>query len=368
MNAINNDQLNAAKEAMIGWLAHPAELGKAPAKIECAGEFDLHELHYYIFKYKKSALGKWLLGVCGGYEENELENCGHVFSEREEYHEETAVEQATALVEYVREYYMDRAKEAEERKEHAGNFINYVLLSEAKWDKEALLRDLKETWGIEDEEPEEDDENDEDERDDAFVISYQGAMLAISLMPGPIPDGEAEYAAAKNFMWKDGKDTVKQHKAHILVAQLGRDLPPTESGEMLVKAVVSACKQEGVLGIYTGDVVLEPRYYLQFAEALGSDEFPITNLVWVGLHGNEKGLCGYTAGMRNFGYDEMEVLNSSAEPMELLDFLTSIANYVITEEVILQDGETIGFTAEQKCAITKSQGVAVEGDSLKIEY
>ena len=362
---MNKEQLNAATESMTEWLAHPAELGKVPAKIECAGEFDLHELHYYIFKYKKSALGKWLLGVCGGYEDDGTEHCGHVFSEMEEFDEENAVEQATALVEYVRQYYMDRAKELEERKENAGNFINYVLLSEVKWDKEALLRDLKETWGIEDESPEEDEG---DERDDTFIITYHGAMIAFSLMPGPIPDGEAEYAAANNFMWKDGAEQVKQHKAHILVAQLGRDLPPAESGVTLVKAVVSACKQEGVLGIYTGDIVLEPAYYMEFAKVLEDDEFPITNLVWVGLHSNEKGLCGYTAGMRNFGYDEMEVLNSGAEPMELLDFLTSIANYVITDDVILQDGETIGFTAEQKCAITKSKGVAVEGDSLKIEF
>ena len=362
---MNKEQLNAATEAMIEWLAHPAELGKAPAKIECAGEFNLHEMHYYIFKYKKSALGKWLLGICGGYEDDELENCGHVFSEMEEYHEETAEEDAIALVEYVREYIMNLAKTAEERKENAGTFINYVLLSEAKWDKEALLRDLKETWGIEDDSPEDDEE---DERDDTFIITYQGAMLAISLMPGPIPDGEAENAAAMNFMWPDGKEKVKQHKAHILIAQLGRELPPMESGVMLVKAVVSACKQEGVLGIYTGDVVLEPTYYLAFAQALNEDAFPITNLVWVGLHNNEKGLCGYTAGMRNFGYDEMEVLNSSVEPMELLDFLSSIANYVITEDVILQDGETIGFTGDQQLPITKSQGFAVEGDSLKIEY
>ena len=362
---MKKEQLNAAMEAMVEWLAHPAELGKAPAKIECAGEFDLHEMHYYIFKFKKSAFGKWLFGVCGGYEDDELENCGHVYSEMEEYHEETAKEDAIALVEYVREYYMNMAKETDERKENAGMFINYVLLSEAKWDKAALLRELKETWSIEDDSPENDDKEDDD---NTFVISYKGAMIAASLMPGPIPDSEAENAAAMNFLWPAGKDIVKQHKAHILVAQLGKELTPIESGVMLVKAVVSACKQEGVLGIYTGDVVLEPTYYLKFAEKINEDEFPITNLVWVGLHKNEKGLCGYTAGMRNFGYDEMEVLNSSAEPMELLDFLTSIANYVILEDEILQDGETIGFTADQQLAITKSKGFAVEGDSLKIEY
>mgnify|MGYP006979826385 FL=1 len=48
------------------WLAHPQELGKAPARIECTGTFELHGLRYYLFRYKKTLLGSWLLGVCGG--------------------------------------------------------------------------------------------------------------------------------------------------------------------------------------------------------------------------------------------------------------------------------------------------------------
>ena len=99
------------------WLAHPDELGKEPAKIELAGEFDLHELHYYIFKYKKSILGKWLLGVCGGYEPGETEHCGHVFSEMEPYEETTAKEKAIAMVEMIRSYWMEQAQkyDAQER-------------------------------------------------------------------------------------------------------------------------------------------------------------------------------------------------------------------------------------------------------------
>ena len=35
---------------------------------------------------------------------------------------------------------------------------------------------------------------------------------------------------------------------------------------------------------------------------------------------------------------------------------------------ILQDGETIGFTAEQKISISQSKGVAVNGTTLKLGY
>lgn len=69
-------QQQAAMQSMIDWLADERELGQQPKKIEIAGEFDLHNMHYYIFKYKKSMLGKWLLGVCGGYEDpSDTEHC-----------------------------------------------------------------------------------------------------------------------------------------------------------------------------------------------------------------------------------------------------------------------------------------------------
>lgn len=51
---MNKEQLYAAQTAMIEWLSDPHELGKKPFKIECAGEFDFNEMHYYIFKFKAS--------------------------------------------------------------------------------------------------------------------------------------------------------------------------------------------------------------------------------------------------------------------------------------------------------------------------
>ena len=43
------------------------ELGKKPSRIEFVKEFELHEMHYYIFKFKRSVFSSWLVGVSGGY-------------------------------------------------------------------------------------------------------------------------------------------------------------------------------------------------------------------------------------------------------------------------------------------------------------
>ena len=47
--------------------------------------------------------------------------------------------------------------------------------------------------------------------------------------------------------------------------------------------------------------------------------------------------------MRSFSKDEMEVLDTEAEPGDLRGFLLDIADYVLENDVTLHDGETIGF-------------------------
>lgn len=66
--------------------------------------------------------------------------------------------------------------------------------------------------------------------------------------------------------------------------------------------------------------------------------------------------------MALLGFDEMEVIDSTAAPSEIRDFFINIAGCVINGNVILRDGETIGFSAGQKLPITKNRGVAVDGN------
>ena len=76
----------------------------------------------------------------------------------------------------------------------------------------------------------------------------------------------------------------------------------------------------------------------------------------------------YTDGLRSFGKDELEVLDARAEPAEVRNFLLNIADYLLEEDVTLRDGETIGFSKEQRLPITRSAGVGQEGMTLKIGW
>lgn len=257
----------------------------------------------------------------------------------------------------------------EEETDHKGSFAGSVLLSKAEWDKEQLIRDLREEWGIVDDEPAEGDE-DVENSDDAVIMRVGNMMLIVTLFHGHIPDNEAEINAENNYMWPEAVEVAKTHKAHIMVAVLGEEEKLLERGKLFTKAMAVCCKQKYATGVYTSGVVFEPRFYEGLADMLKEDELPIFNWVWFGLYRSEGGLNGYTYGMDVFGKEEMEVLNTDAEPEELRDFLASLASYVLACDVTLQDGETIGFSADDKHTITRSPGVSLpeEQMTLKIGY
>ena len=135
-----------------------------------------------------------------------------------------------------------------------------------------------------------------------------------------------------------------------------------------VKLVCAACGQAGTLGVYANGTVYPPELYQEAAAPLDEGELPLLNLVWVGLYRTEEGMGAYTDGLRSFGKDELEVLDARAEPAEVRNFLLNIADYLLEEDVTLRDGETIGFSEEQRLPITRSAGVGEEGMTLKIGW
>lgn len=108
--SMNINQQEAAQINMLEWLADPRELGKQPYKIECTGNFTLHEMQYYIFRFKTRVLGQWLVGVSGGYEGDSLEPCGHTFSDMKKYNATTAQNDCIEMIERIRAYWMEQAK------------------------------------------------------------------------------------------------------------------------------------------------------------------------------------------------------------------------------------------------------------------
>lgn len=249
-----------------------------------------------------------------------------------------------------------------------GSFAGFVLLSEPQWDRDQFIRDYKEDWGIEIVE----DTRLENPEDDGKLVyaDVEGMRVVVGLIEAPVPNGEAEYWARGNYMWKDGAEIVKDHKAQLIVCVLSETDDIIAKGKLFAKLAASALNQGNALAFYNEGAVFPPDMYRAFAEPMKNDELPYLCWVWFGIFGNEKEAGVYTYGMRRFGKQEMEtyVPRGSADLNAIRGFMLDIVAYVLSGNVTLKDGETIGFSAEQKLPIKLSKGIAVDGETLKIAY
>ena len=301
---------------------------------------------------------------------------GVLLKEAEDVKEQEAAQEAPASVPPAEqnpseETSGEAANESEAKEEaskETGAFVGFVLLSRTFWDKAQLIRDLKEDWGVDATENEVDGSAPTD-RDTGTLIFTEGNMMAtVSLMPVPVPDHEAEENAVHNYLWPQAVETAKDHKAHLIVGVMGENASLLDRGKLFVKVLAACCKQPAATGIYTSGTVFEPGFYKDFAAMMKEGSLPIFNWIWFGLYRDENGISGYTYGMEVFGKEEMEVLNADAKPGDVQNFLANMAAYVLDGDITLHDGETIGFSEEQRLPITRSQGVALPGMTLKIGY
>ncbi|MBD5111719.1 MAG: DUF4261 domain-containing protein [Ruminococcaceae bacterium] len=256
-----------------------------------------------------------------------------------------------------------------EEQDHVGSFNGFVLLNAEEWDKEKFIADFKENWGIELSETNENGEKLEGAGE--LLFAQTGAYtVVVGYIGTPIPDGEAEHWAGANFMWKEAVEVVSTHKAQLIVSIFGGDDNLLEKGTLFVKAVCTALKQDHAIAFYDDGIVFSPQQYLDFSEMMEDGSYPILNWIWYGIFADEKRAGIYTYGMRRFGKEEMEVIvdRENVDLNAIRGFLLNITSYVLYEDVTLKDGETIGFSAEQKLKITLGPGLGVHGNTLKIEY
>ena len=101
-------------------------------------------------------------------------------------------------------------------------------------------------------------------------------------------------------------------------------------------------------------------------DAIRINASAITCSVFIGSENEKQSI--YTYGIADFGKMEMEVLDSEHTMSELSEMTYNLAHYVISSDVTLNDGETMGISSTQKIKLSISKGKYLDSDTIKIEY
>lgn len=200
-----------------------------------------------------------------------------------------------------------------------------------------------------------------------IVFEVEGMQVVVAHMPAPIPNREVEECCKYNLLWPEAEQVVATHRSHVIVSVSGA--PNPIAGHLLFTQVVSSMMQlNEALAFHMAPMVVSAESYVESAQMLKEGELPVQLWVFIGLYQNEQGRCSYTRGLERFGKYEIEVIHSEHSLSEVFEFTMMVVDYVISYNVSLEQGETIGFSEEQRLSLTVSQGIAVENDSIKVGY
>ncbi|WP_172253673.1 DUF4261 domain-containing protein [Saccharibacillus deserti] len=234
----------------------------------------------------------------------------------------------------------------------------FVLLREPECDFPRFIRNMKNDWEIEaDALPEE----------GKMLFTAEGLRVSCELVTEPLPESEVEERCDVNPLWSEAAKQIKGYRAHVAVSVSGVT-DPLVGHVLFTQVLCSLLKQEHALALYRSPMVMPTEAYVRNAMLLKEGELPVQLWVFVGLYEEEQGVSSYTVGLRNFGHEEIEVLRSSHDLVDVFELTFRVTGYIVDCGATLMDGETIGFSEDQRLLLQLSPGIAVEGQSIKIGY
>jgi hypothetical protein len=194
---------------------------------------------------------------------------------------------------------------------------------------------------------------------------FEGAMVTISRgettlgflahIPAPIPNGEAEENADKNFLWRDGREEAAKHRSHVIVTNLGGgDLSPVESALAVSRLALVALDVFDGLGVYWGNasVCNSRSIFEDFCSEMSEEHLPLPMWLRFQLVRGEKGELGlYTLGMNQFGLMDIEVERSPLPAEEMFQFVANVAHYLVTSGPVIADGNTVGGSEQERILV-----------------
>lgn len=205
---------------------------------------------------------------------------------------------------------------------------------------------------------------------DALTFSVDGELVAIGVMPVPIPKGELEANAPYAYNWMNALEDVSSHQAHLIVTVMGGSGTSVKRHRVFTEVIASLLRTTAAIGVYMGSqsLLIPTDDYLAEAEMMSDDQYPLNLWIYFGLRSSDGKGSGYTHGLKQFNKLEMEIVDSDKSLEDIRGFLFNMSHYVLDYDVVFKHGQTCGMSETERCPITISKGVNLDQETIKIGY
>jgi len=239
-----------------------------------------------------------------------------------------------------------------------------LLLSDRKApDFKAILSELPSTWYL---------------RIDSLVVtektaifSTAGATVMLAWLDYPAPAEDIQISAAISWLWKDAERVATTHTSQIVLSVVGESDPILMRQVFMRTAAGVLAGLPASVGVYINDsyLLLSKGYYEEVVRNMSREVFPLYCWVYFGVLQEGTTSSGYTYGMSELGWPEMEIVNSALPVQESHALLYEVAQQAILADSIWKDGQVIPLTEDRKVKVRLSAAKLIKDtiQTFKVE-
>ena len=196
---------------------------------------------------------------------------------------------------------------------------------------------------------------DADEKNIVHISHGADSVGFLAHMPAPVPGDEAAENADGNFLWPEGKAAAQAHRSHVIVTNMGSgEVPPIQSAVTVARLALVALELFDGIGVYWGNASVSNsrEVFESFCQDLSEEHVPLPVMMrFQFVPQSDRTLSLYTLGLRQFGLMEIEVERSRKDLGDIFEFVSNIAHYLVQSGPVIQDGNTVGGTAEEQIIV-----------------
>jgi hypothetical protein len=210
---------------------------------------------------------------------------------------------------------------------------------------------------------------DDGDGDAAITIGYKGFLIALMPIPAPIGTDDIAQLCTHSRLWPNDRPAPQDYAAHTIVTVMGSgDAEPDAAGVpravLLSKVLASAIALTGsIQAVYFGNAnhVVLPELFRDLARELLPQPLP---MAWVAVNVGERPdgvMTGHTRGMDMLGLMDIEIPATRDSAEDVYGRLSGICGYLIEHGQVINDGDTLGSTADERIKVVYAPSAFGDG-------
>lgn len=209
------------------------------------------------------------------------------------------------------------------------------------------------------------DDGEGEQGESVATFEWKDTTIMVMHLPMAVPTDEAEVAADNYLFWPDGKEAVQRHRSHYLVTAMGGDDLRTVISRLVI-FVREFIQCFPAIGVYwgNGSIANSTEAFLEWGKDTSADNLPLNLIMRFQFVSGDAGLSMYMLGMEQFKLMNIEVEDSQKEPMELIEFVFNVAQYLVQSGPVIEDGNTVGGSVEEKILVRYGESMLGNGEQV----